>query len=229
MRTAPALLATSIVALSTLATSAHAGELPPAIALTRATITADNHYALFTGIDTFMIRIGHNELGPGGMPGRYNWSLPETYTFPAGPFIYIAAWSDDSVAQGLLAQITRGDETFHSGDPRWQVYTSGDNRGDNDPAPTAAEIIGHVATANAGSLWQTPFVGASNGASPWGTIPGISTNIPWMWAPVAGVADPTQGGRNAGELLIFRMNTVPTPGAAALIGLGGLAMARRRR
>ena len=214
-------------ALALAASAASAGIVPTN--QFQATITADNHYALFTGTPLSLTAHGHNELGPGGDPGPYNWSVAENYTFTTNGFIYIAAWSDDAVAQGVLARITRGGETFHSGDARWEVFTSGIDRDDNAPAPTIPEMSALIITATLTSAWQPTFVGGANGVSPWGTIAGIGTESRWMWANVAGVADPTQGGRNAGEMLIFRMNTVPTPGAAALLGIGGLVATRRRR
>src|SRR5579862_2644107 len=71
-----------------------------------ATVTADNHYALFYGIGNNLNFVGRNELGGDGNPGTYNWSLPEQFSFTAdtGEYLYIIAWSDDSVAQGLIGQ-----------------------------------------------------------------------------------------------------------------------------
>jgi len=194
-----------------------------------ATITADNHYALFTGTPLNLTMVGHNELGAAGNPGPFNWSQAETFNFIPGTNIYIAAWSDDSVAQGLLAQISLGDQTFNSGDERWRVYKTDVNRNDNDPVPTLAEMNTHIIFASDNERWRTTFVGDANGAQPWGTIAGIGPNVRWMWADVDGDPDPTRGGSDEGEMLIFRMTNVPTPGAVALLGLGGLALARRRR
>lgn len=216
------------LALSIVASAANAGIVPVPNQF-QATITADNHYALFVGTPDAVTLVGHNELGAGGNPGTYNWSIAEQFTFSTDGLIYIAAWSDDSVAQGVLAQITRGDETYHSGDARWEVYAAGLNRNDNSPVPTTGEMVSLIGLATSTNAWQSTFVGGANGTAPWGTIAGIGQAPRWMWANVAGVADPTQGGRDAGELLIFRMNTVPTPGAAALFGLGSLAIARRQR
>lgn len=193
-----------------------------------ATITADNHYALYTGNDSAMTFIGRNELGAGGAPGSYNWSNPETWSFTSGAFIYIAAWSDDSIAQGLLAQITGGSDTYNSGDARWQVYPTFANQGDGATALTPAQMVANVATANSGNLWQTPYVGGQNGISPWGTVNGISSSIRWMWVNNPNQSNPLQGGSGYGETLIFRM-AVPAPGAAAVMGLGGVAALRRKR
>lgn len=192
-----------------------------------ATITADNHYALYSSTGGSFTYHGGNELGAGGAPGAYNWSLPETYAFEAGDFIYIAAWSDDSVAQGVLANITADGNDLSSGHPAWQVTAVNVNMGDGSPHPTAGDIGSRVAFADANNLWETPYVGGANGISPWGTVPGIDSNAKWMWRANDGM-DTTQGGANYGEYLIFR-TTVPAPGSLALAGLGGLLVARRRR
>ena len=193
-----------------------------------ATITADNHYALYTGDTTAVTFVGRNEMSSGGSPGTYNWSEPENWTFNSGAFIYIVAWSDDSVAQGLLAQIAGSADTYHSGDPRWQVYPTFLSRGDGSIEPDAAELQGHLATADANNLWQTPAVGGNNGISPWGVVPGIGTDIPWMWVQNPDQVDPFIGGSGYGETLVVRM-AVPAPGAAALRGLGSMSIMRRKR
>jgi hypothetical protein len=217
----------SAVSLATLALPALAGELPPAVGNTTAIITADNHYTLYTGTDSALSFIGRNELNAGGTPGTYNWSVPETHTFNTGPKIFIAAWSDDAVAQGVLAQITGPGGTYNSGDARWEVFCTGINLGDGDASPSTALMATQIAIANAGNLWKPIYVGGNNGVAPWGTVPGIASNIPWMWTPVPGDADPLNGGSGAGEFLIFRMS-VPTPGAAGVLAMGGIMGMRRR-
>jgi hypothetical protein len=192
-------------------------------------VTADNHYAIYSSTASAFFYHGGNELGAGGSTGGYNWSNAESYSFEAGDFIYIAAWSDDAVAQGLLADLhTSSLGSILSGDPRWQVYRTDLNRGDGDPHPLTGEIAGHVGFADANSLWQNPFVGDPNGAQPWGTIAGISPNARWMWLGSEEDADPLHGGSGAGEMLIFR-TAVPTPGSLAILGLSGLAGLRRKR
>lgn len=193
------------------------------------TITADNHYALYSSLGNAFSYHGGNELGAAGSPGQYNWSMAESYSFSAGDFLYIAAWSDDSVAQAVLGEFQSASlGTILSGDNRWQVYATDVNLGDGDPHPTAATIAGHVGYADANFLWESIFAGGANGTAPWGAIAGVSNNARWMWKNVPGDPDPTQGGSGAAEMLIFR-TVVPTPATAALFGLGGLACYRRRR
>ncbi len=197
--------------------------------LVNAVVTADNHYAIYTGTDTSVTFVGRNEMGAGGSPGTYNWSLPEEWSFTTGAFIYIVAWSDDAVAQGLLAQITGMSDTYHSGDARWEVFPTFVNLGDGDAAPSELQLTAFIADANGGGKWETPHIGGANGIGPWGTVPGIDTAINWMWVQNPGQADPLQGGSGFGEMLIFRMAATPAPGAAAALGLGGLTVLRRKR
>jgi MYXO-CTERM domain-containing protein len=194
------------------------------------TITADNHYALYTSTGGLFSYHGGNETGAGGAPGQYNWSQAESYQFLAGDYLYVAAWSDDAVAQGVLAEFhsdTLG--TLLSGDSRWEVYGTGLDRGDGDAHPDALEIGNHVAFADANLLWEEIFAGATNGVQPWGHIAGVTDDAQWMWKSVFGDDDPTQGGSGAGEMLIFRTQTsVPAPASLALLALGGI-LGRRRR
>jgi hypothetical protein len=196
-----------------------------------ATITADNHYAFYVSDDNGNFTyIGGNELGSGGSPGNYNWSLPEVWNIASAPtHLYIAAWSDNRSAQGLLAQISFGDETYHSGDAAWRVYHSFNDLGDGSAHPTAGTVANWVSLADTGNAWETPFVGGQNGSyGPWGMVPGITTDARWMWAGNPGLNDPMLTGLGYGETLVFGI-AIPTPGAAAVIGLGGLLAFRRRR
>lgn len=223
-RTLAAILAASVVA--GVGASANAE-------IVNVTITADNHYALYSSQAGVFTYHGGNELGAGGAPGTYNWSIAENHTFNAGNILYIAAWSDDSVAQGVMAQFQSDSlGTLLSGDSRWEVYATNINRGDGDPHPAALDIFAHVLAADFGNAWEDIYVGDANGANvdPWGTIAGIDNSARWMWKNVPGDNDPTRVGSGAGEMLIFRIaSPIPTPATATLLGLGGLTAFRRRR
>jgi hypothetical protein len=183
-------------------------------ALVQTTMTADNHYAIYAdngGVITF---VGGNELGRLGDPGNYNWSLPETMTFNATTAIYIAAWSDDAFAQGLLGDLTINGQDFSTGNAAWRVYRTGLDRDDDVSYPTASDVSTQLGIANANNLWEVPHVGGLNGIQPWGVIPGVSTNnARWMWASQPNDTDPLIGGVDVGEYLVFCI-PVPTPGAA---------------
>jgi hypothetical protein len=194
-----------------------------------AVITVDNHYALYVGnaSGSEVLFVGNNEIGAGGEPGQYNWSQPESYLINTEfPIIYVAAWSDDNVAQGVLAQLLIEDEMLLSGDPAWQVFRTDLGGDDGDPPPTTAEIAEQIALANAGLAWEAVAVGGTNGVSPWGTIAGIDLDAHWMWATACdgGSFDP---GADHGEYLIFRI-TVPEPTSIALL-IFGLAAGLRKR
>jgi hypothetical protein len=202
--------------------------IPDRSANFRGTITADNHYALYSSIGDDFTYHGGNETGHAGSHGGYNWTHAESYEFEAGDVLYIAAWSDDRVAQGVLAEFhSESMGTILSGDPRWQVFATGFNRGTGDLHPEASEIAAHAAFADAGNLWESIVAGGSNGVTPWRTIAGIDAGASWMWRS-AGEADAFRGSHGAPQMLLFR-TAVPAPGAIALLGLGGLLTVRRRR
>lgn len=196
------------------------------------TFTADNHYAIYEEIGGVITLIGGNELGAGGAPGTYNWSLPEIHAISGdASVLYIAAWSDDRVAQGLLGEINLGNGVWlRSGDIRWDYYCTNTNLGDGAPWPSAGDISAHVATADANNAWMKPDVGGQNIAAtgPWGKVAGISDDARWMWGNPDSAASAFQGGANHDEYQIFRI-TIPSPGVVSVASLAGLLVTRRRR
>ncbi|HEX2837345.1 MAG TPA: PEP-CTERM sorting domain-containing protein [Phycisphaerales bacterium] len=198
------------------------------------TITADNHYAIYNAVPSMDVTtalqfVGMNETGPYGDPGDYNWSLPEHWQFEnlTGK-VYVAAWSDDSIAQALLAQVYADATSLHTGNAAWEVYPTGLDLDDFDVRPTEAQMASYITTADTGSLWETPYVGGSNGVGPWFLVPGITEDASWTWWDRPGDPDPLDGGTGDGEFIIFRL-TIPTPGSIALAGVGAAFLARRRR
>lgn len=206
----------------------------PAMASFSAVITADNHYALYQEVGGVISLIGGNELGAAGAPGAYNWSLPEAHIIDtAATTIYIATWSDDAVAQGLLAEIDLGGGQYlRSGDAAWEVHCTLVNLGDGSPYPTAAEVAAEEIIADANNGWMAPAVYGPNGSvGPWGAIGGISSAAHWMWGNPDGVANAFEGGASHEEWQLFRIAVpqIPAPGVASagLMLVGGLL--RRRR
>ena len=94
-----------------------------------ATVTADNHYALYHGLENgdSLAFVGRNEVNKPGDPGQYNWSLPETFNFSvqSGEYLYLAGWGDDTSAEGVLGQFDLStsiiSETILTGDQGWEV------------------------------------------------------------------------------------------------------------
>ncbi len=193
-------------------------------------VTADNHYALYTGSaeGDWMMFHGANERGPRGNPGRYNWSVAEYYQIQTDqPYLYLAAWSDDRVAQGVLADLRIDGQPLLSGDGRWEVFRTGRDRDDGDPPPGVAEVARQVRRAMRHG-WDDIAVGGFNGVQPWGTIADISTDARWMWADARGHHDPFGPGGDRGEYLIFR-TAVPEPWSAGLLVIGAVTWLLFRR
>ncbi len=217
--------------------------VPPAWGhMISATITADNHYALFVGNadGSMMSLVGGNELGAGGSPGTYNWSEPESVLFTTDlDTLYLATWSDDSVAQGVLGELDINGFPLLTGDfDRWGVFATGADKDDGAAYPTESEMATQVALANSNSGgpgtsggWTSIQVGGMNGVSPWGTLSTIDSGAQWMWW-TDGEGSAFMPGGDHDEFLIFRTSiaAVPVPGAALLgvLGLSTVAWLKRR-
>jgi len=202
------------------------------------TMTADNVYAIYLGDSVSATSLLGNATN---LTAGDIW-VPETYslTAPNLSYIYITAWSDDIIKQGLLADfnnITLGGSVL-SGDPQWQVTATGLNRGNVDPPPSLGDLTTQILLANAGTNpsagWTTPAVSSlTNGAGGIHgvTIAGISSNARWMWYDSG--LDTSSGapfdGFDHDEYLIFRIPVIaPEPHTAILVAIGGLILAHRR-
>ncbi|MBU1195557.1 MAG: PEP-CTERM sorting domain-containing protein [Proteobacteria bacterium] len=193
-----------------------------------ATVTADNHYGLYfgSGDGSSITFVGRNETATGGSAGTYNWSVAEIYNFNAneGDYIYIAAWSDDSVAQGWIGQFLTGTSSILSNTSEWEVALTFQDLGTNSPAPTEASLGSEIATA----IWNPVTNSIDHGSSPWGWVAGISSDADWIWG------SSLTPGSNYGEYQIFRTQVnapVPEPATMMLFGIGllGLAGVSRRK
>lgn len=141
--------------------------------------TCDNSYSVWKGNKTQvgaapLLEATNTEAGQ----IRKGEDLPPIEITPEC-YLYIVAWSDDAVYQGLIGSFT-GAITIHTGDSRWRVLPTGINK-DNNQFPTSVEINSAIAAAQP-SDWKVPFNGAPNGGPPWPwSIQGVSTQAQWMW------------------------------------------------
>lgn len=214
-------------------------------------VTADNQYGLYTGTHTS----ANDYVG-----GAFNTTAaaifsPESYsmTLPDNGYIYITAWSDTRVLQGLMARFDSSMGTFYagqpmpSGQPAWEVTATGLSRANGAPPVSLSDLSEQIQLANAGlnpaGGWVTPHFGPLNthaatsgmwGGSSGGQVGGgMGPDANWTWydsgldpSPNA----PYVNGFDHHEYLIFRLPVnVPSPAAAVSLGLFGLVGARRRR
>ncbi len=169
---------------------------------------ADNFYGLYT-ID--------QETNAGVLHYYGGTTYPTVLGFDyvtKDRYLYIVAWSDDGVAQGLLHDITVNGVPIMSGSPQWQVAPCGNNL-DTATGPSALTVRNAiVAKSTPGSYFPTT-VGPANGSAtggpwflPWGTMP-LSTTAQWVWydsgAQISTTA-PFKPGFNHGEFLLFRID-----------------------
>lgn len=154
---------------------------------------------------------------------------------PLGNYLYIAAWSDSSVRQGVLAQfLTPSFEPIYSGDPRWEVCATG-VPGGYPASPSPETVNAQIEECNLGTDGDTYSQGwVDFGGGPSGTVGAleigetnasdsgtfstacpkppntsdnsISTAAEWMWYNPDGRLDPFVVPTPPGEFLIFRLN-----------------------
>ena len=162
----------------------------------KATLTADNHYGLFSGnADGSVLNFfGRNEKGAyGGAAGwnngtlggatynndngnGYNWSHAETWNFNVkqDDYLYVVTWDDRSVDESWVGQfdISAGNQQKQilSKPGSWEYLTTqwSANPGDMGDTPTNAVLNKEISTAK----WEdAKSRGMNDGTTnPWGRI-----------------------------------------------------------
>lgn len=160
---------------------------------------------------------------------------PEVYVIPEGAatredFLYVVAWSDDSVTQGLLGEIrTRDGRVVRTGDDGWEVCATGVDYDRGGPADAEVnDWLGRCGRGEGASRgWvavrasgPSLAIGETNAGSD-GDFPetcidpsfgdALSRETRWIWmTPTAGSADAFT--TPAPEFLIFRLPTTAIVG-----------------
>jgi hypothetical protein len=151
-------------------------------AMISGTLTADNHYGLFTGNEdgSMLNFIGRNEKGSAGSSGGFNWSQAETWEFNINPgeYLYSVVWDDAAVAESWIGEFNLEDGTQLLSDAsKWEyVVSKGKNPGDNGDVPMISELNSEIKNAN----WTGSSALGKNGINPWGFIQGISADASFL-------------------------------------------------
>jgi hypothetical protein len=139
------------------------GEPPPPPSDIDVVITADNAYSFAYGTEDSVAKFfGGVEAVTAGQIFNCGEG-PEKYTVPAADaanatYLYIMAWDDSAVTNGVIARFRRtdggmgfGDEVF-TGTPGWEVCATGLKYEIGQGGPTLAVINDHLTKCNAGAL-----------------------------------------------------------------------------
>jgi hypothetical protein len=190
-----------------------------------AKFTADNSFQVWTGTA--------NQITTGPLLQSSNTESPQIFNATQVTFdwipqcqIYLVAWSDDVVYQGLIGQFDYVDangtviESIYTGDASLKVLPAQNfgatNIGNEGTPgfqwPSMADLNGWMGAAQAGN-WADPFVGGTNNppANVWSSpVNGIDAQARWIWHESG--TDPNTNspfrGFDHGEPLIFR---IPCP------------------
>jgi hypothetical protein len=172
----------------------------------KATLTADNHYALFSGNSdgSALNFFGRNEKGAyGGAAGwnqgtsggltfnssnanGWNWSGAETWNFNVNQndYLYVVTWDDRAVDESWVGEfnITSGNKQKQllSKEGSWEYLTTQFSTNPGDMGDTPTNVILNQEIANAS--WQNAVSrGLNDGTTrPWGQIAGITQDAQFL-------------------------------------------------
>jgi hypothetical protein len=222
------------------------------------TLTADNHYGLFTGDSqgNLLRFIGRNEKGAGGKAtgsivndanygnvtlntvnnnaGAYNWSVAEKWTFDlnAGEHLYVVAWDDSSIAETWVGEFNYNGKQLLTGASDWEYLVA------QDFADTTAEE-----GKNPGDNGNVPKVGELTrqiANANWQATANLGKNngSTGPWGKIAGINENADflkvAPRKDNRYTIFRTKSpleakeTPEPMSMAGLALVGLMAAARK-
>ncbi len=172
-------------------------------------VTADNFYAVYTGTSSAATTLHFFGAWPQVI-------APVSITPAAGnDFVYVVAWDDGRVFQGLLATVAVGAGFAPTGSPLWTVCATNRSLASNAAAsPTPAVLTQAIGVCNNESSWHATSNGPNNdnaaAAGFWGSVAPIEGVANWIWdtngsAACTGPRGFLGGPCNPGEFLIFRL------------------------
>ena len=195
-------------------------------------VSADNSFALYTGNRSKV----KNFWGGGD-----DWGEPVNFDFrTSDSILYIAAWSDDWIAQGLLQDLTANGNSLFGPNVVWDVFATGiDLDRGNSRNPSLAELTEqiNIANANAGDPnttsvgWVSAKIGDGNGVGPWGKLDSIDDAASWMWydSGKQGRKSVFRRGFKHHEYLIFRIRVPKSNGIIVILAMSALGLGKLSR
>lgn len=148
-------------------------------------ITADNAYAFGWGFADRVTKLnGRPKTVVAG--DIFNCPLgvgPESYDIPASEapessYLYIVAWADDAVTEGVIGQFERSGTPLYTGDANWQVCATGQfyDPGPAGGGPSLEVVNQELARCNSGT--GSPMTTSAGWVSSAGAVtPGAVGNL----------------------------------------------------
>ena len=95
---------------------------------------------------------------------------PEVYRIAEGrataeDFLYVVAWSDNSVTQGVLGEIETRDRLVRTGDEGWSVCATGQDFDTGSGGPSEADLTRWLSRCNVGDSPSRGWVGVTRSGS----------------------------------------------------------------